>query len=193
MKLFTKIFLQVICVVLLLSSGIFFYTTYRWKNQSIQNINSYENSRFQTNISKFENMLMRIKSKTQDTDDKIREKMIIYAFRQVFHDSAVLYQDGKEQYNGTKYEFDLQNIRNLTKNKHDGFENDIYCDKPLISKTNGNVFLLFYFSSYSSTDMNYQIVTYKILPAYKNRVRHCFIRQEGLPCFWFCLLAFSCF
>lgn len=113
MKLFTKIFLQVICVVLLLSSGIFFYTTYRWKNQSIQNINSYENSRFQTNISKFENMLMRIKSKIQDTDDKIREKMIIYAFRQVFHDSAVLYQDGKEQYNGTKYEFDLQNIRNL--------------------------------------------------------------------------------
>ena len=147
MKLFTKIFLQVICMVLLLSSGIFFYTTYRWKNQSIQNINSYENSRFQTNISKFENMLMRIKSKTQDTDDKIREKMIIYAFRQVFHDSAVLYQDGKEQYNGTKYEFDLQNIRNLTKNKHDGFENDIYCDKPLISKTNGNVFLLFYSSS----------------------------------------------
>ena len=161
MKLFTKIFLQVICVVLLLSSGIFFYTTYRWKNQSIQNINSYENSRFQTNISKFENMLMRIKSKTQDSDDKIREKMIIYTFRQVFHDSAVLYQDGKEQYNGTKYEFDLQNIRNLTKNKHDGFENDSYCDKPLISKTNGNVFLLFYFSSYSSTDMNYQIVTYK--------------------------------
>ena len=117
MKLFTKIFLQVICVVLLLSSGIFFYTTYRWKNQSIENINSYENSRFQTNISKFENMLMRIKSKTQDSDDKIWEKMIIYAFRQVFHDSAVLYQDGKEQYNGTKYEFDLQNIRNLTKNK----------------------------------------------------------------------------
>ena len=71
MKLFTKIFLQVICMVLLLSSGIFFYTTYRWKNQSIQNINSYENSRFQTNISKFENMLMRIKSKTQDSDDKI--------------------------------------------------------------------------------------------------------------------------
>ena len=33
MKLFTKIFLQVICMVLLLSSGIFFYTTYRWKNQ----------------------------------------------------------------------------------------------------------------------------------------------------------------
>ena len=45
-------------------------------------------------------MLMRIKSKTQDTDDKIREKMIIYAFRQVFHDSAVLYQDEKNNIMG---------------------------------------------------------------------------------------------
>ena len=193
MKLFTKIFLQVICVVLLLSSGIFFYTTYRWKNQSIQNINSYENSRFQTNISKFENMLMRIKSKTQDTDDKIREKMIIYAFRQVFHDSAVLYQDGKEQYNGTKYEFDLQNIRNLTKNKHDGFENDIYCDKPLISKTNGNVFLLFYFSSYSSTDMNYQIVTYKDITSVQKQSQTLFYQAGGFTLFLVLFVGFFLF
>lgn len=193
MKLFTKIFLQVICVVLLLSSGIFFYTTYRWKNQSIQNINSYENSRFQTNISKFENMLMRIKSKTQDTDDKIREKMIIYAFRQVFHDSAVLYQDGKEQYNGTKYEFDLQNIRNLTKNKHDGFENDSYCDKPLISKTNGNVFLLFYFSSYSSTDMNYQIVTYKDITSVQKQSQTLFYQAGGFTLFLVLFVGFFLF
>ena len=193
MKLFTKIFLQVICMVLLLSSGIFFYTTYRWKNQSIQNINSYENSRFQTNISKFENMLMRIKSKTQDSDDKIREKMIIYTFRQVFHDSAVLYQDGKEQYNGTKYEFDLQNIRNLTKNKHDGFENDIYCDKPLISKTNGNVFLLFYFSSYSSTDMNYQIVTYKDITSVQKQSQTLFYQAGGFTLFLVLFVGFFLF
>ena len=125
-------------------------------------------------------MLMRIKSKTQDSDDKIREKMIIYAFRQVFHDSAVLYQDGKEQYNGTKYEFDLQNIRNLTKNKHDGFENDIYCDKPLLSKTNGNVFLLFYSSSYSSTDMKYQIVTYKDITDVLKRSQILFFQAGAL-------------
>ena len=193
MKLFTKIFLQVICMVLLLSSGIFFYTTYRWKNQSIQNINSYENSRFQTNISKFENMLMRIKSKTQDSDDKIREKMIIYTFRQVFHDSAVLYQDGKEQYNGTKYEFDLQNIRNLTKNKHDGFENDIYCDKPLLSKTNGNVFLLFYSSSYSSTDMNYQIVTYKDITSVQKQSQTLFYQAGGFTLFLVLFVGFFLF
>ena len=45
-------------------------------------------------------MLMRIKSKTQDSDDKIREKMIIYAFRQVFHDSAVLYRMEKNNIMG---------------------------------------------------------------------------------------------
>ena len=42
MKLFTKIFLQVACVILILSSAVFFYTSYRWKNQSIQYINNYE-------------------------------------------------------------------------------------------------------------------------------------------------------
>ena len=45
MKLFTKIFLQVTCVILILSSAIFFYTTCRWKDQSLQDINngtSYE-------------------------------------------------------------------------------------------------------------------------------------------------------
>lgn len=42
MKLFTKIFLQVSCVILILSSAIFFYTTCRWKDQSLQDINSYE-------------------------------------------------------------------------------------------------------------------------------------------------------
>ena len=193
MKLLIKIFSQTTCIILLVSSGIFLYTTYCWKNQSIQNINSYENSRFQTNISKFENMLMRIKSKTQDTDDKIREKMIIYAFRQVFHDSAVLYQDGKEQYNGTKYEFDLQNIRNLTKNKHDGFENDIYCDKPLLSKTNGNVFLLFYSSSYSSTDMNYQIVTYKDITSVQKQSQTLFYQAGGFTLFLVLFVGFFLF
>ena len=136
---------------------------------------------------------MRIKSKTQDSDDKIREKMIIYTFRQVFHDSAVLYQDGKEQYNGTKYEFDLQNIRNLTKNKHDGFENDSYCDKPLISKTNGNVFLLFYFSSYSSTDMNYQIVTYKDITSVQKQSQTLFYQAGGFTLFLVLVVGFFLF
>ena len=43
MKLLIKIFFQTTCIILLVSSGIFLYTTYCWKNQSIQNINSYEN------------------------------------------------------------------------------------------------------------------------------------------------------
>ena len=55
MKLLIKIFFQTTCIILLASSGIFLYTTYCWKNQSIQNINSYESSIFRTNILQFEN------------------------------------------------------------------------------------------------------------------------------------------
>ena len=54
MKLFTKIFLQVACVILILSSAVFFYTSYRWKNQSIQYINNYEYTKFQNNLLQFE-------------------------------------------------------------------------------------------------------------------------------------------
>ena len=101
MKLFTKIFLQVICVVLLLSSGIFFYTTYRWKNQSIQNINSYESSIFRTNILQFENKTSLSENQKQNADNEMRPQIVTYAFRQVFHDSAVLYLDCKFCSNGT--------------------------------------------------------------------------------------------
>ena len=55
MKLLIKIFAQTTCIILLVSSGIFLYTNYCWKNQSIQNINSYESSIFRTNILQFEN------------------------------------------------------------------------------------------------------------------------------------------
>ena len=160
MKLLIKIFSQTTCIILLVSSGIFLYTTYCWKNQSIQNINSYENSRFQTNISKFENMLMRIKSKTQDTDDKIRPQIVTYAFRQVFHDSAVLYLDGKMTYNGTVYEFDVKKLRELCESKANMVDHGSNSDGhgPMISQINGRTLLLFY---YGNVNMGYQIVTYK--------------------------------
>lgn len=126
MKLFTKIFLQVTCMIFLLSSGIFFYTTYKWKNQSIRDINNYENSKFQTNLLQFENKLTQIRNQTQNSDGEILDKMIIYAFRQIFHDSAVLYQDETELYNGTEYEFDVQSIRKLRKNADNSYNDDIY-------------------------------------------------------------------
>ena len=88
MKLFTKIFLQVTCVILILSSAIFFYTTCRWKDQSLQDINSYEWNKFQTSISQFENQLRIAGSQSDASDPDLQEKILVYSFRHVFHDSA---------------------------------------------------------------------------------------------------------
>ena len=101
MKLLIKIFSQTTCIILLVSSGIFLYTTYCWKNQSIQNINSYESSIFRTNILQFENKTSLSDNQKQNADNEMRPQIVTYAFRQVFHDSAVLYLDGKMTYNGT--------------------------------------------------------------------------------------------
>lgn len=104
MKLLIKIFSQTTCIILLVSTGIFLYTTYCWKNQSIQNINSYESSIFRTNILQFENKTSLSDNQKQNADNEMRPQIVTYAFRQVFHDSAVLYLDGKMTYNGTVYE-----------------------------------------------------------------------------------------
>lgn len=114
MKLFTKIFLQVSCVILILSSAIFFYTTCRWKDQSLQDINSYEWNKFQTSLSQMENQLRIAGSQSDASDPDLQEKILVYSFRHVFHDSAALYCDGKELYNGTSYEFEAETIRKLT-------------------------------------------------------------------------------
>lgn len=163
MKLFTKIFLQVACVILLLSSGIFFYTTYKWKNQSIQDINNYEDQKFQNNISQFEKKLSLSISQPDSLNDELRKKAYIYAFRQTFHDTAALYQYGEELYNGTAYEFQPQEILKLMGDDHRRFYDDGFGGyDPIIRKTNGRTLLLFSYSSMENTaNMNYEIVTYK--------------------------------
>ena len=113
MKLLIKIFSQTTCIILLVSSGIFLYTTYCWKNQSIQNINSYESSIFRTNILQFENKTSLSDNQKQNADNEMRPQIVTYAFRQVFHDSAVLYLDGKTTYNGTVYEFDVKKVKRI--------------------------------------------------------------------------------
>ena len=165
MKLFTKIFLQVACVILILSSAVFFYTSYRWKNQSIQYINNYEYTKFQNNLLQFEEKLRLTSSQSANSDKKVRNRILIYAFRQIFHDSAVLYQNGEELYNGTAYDFDVQGIQEqLGEVELHGkwYDADTYICDPLISKADGKTLLLFFYSSTeSTTNLNYQIVTYK--------------------------------
>lgn len=165
MKLFTKIFLQVVCVILILSSAVFFYTSYRWRNQSIQYINNYEYTKFQNNLLQFEEKLRLTSSQSANSDEKVRNRILIYAFRQIFHDSAVLYQNSEELYNGTAYDFDVQGIQEqLGEVELHGkwYDADTYICDPLISKADGKTLLLFFYSSTeSTTNLNYQIVTYK--------------------------------
>ena len=157
MKLFTKIFLQVACVILLLSSVIFFYTTYRWKNQSIGYINTYEESKFQDNLRQFERKLQLAGCDQSSLDDTLRAKAMIYAFRQIFHETAVLYKDGEEIYNGTPYEFEARTIQ---KKRED--EDGSYNGSPILSEIEGKTLLLYaHQNNDSNSVISYQIVTYK--------------------------------
>ena len=96
----------------------------------------------------------------QNADNEMRPQIVTYAFRQVFHDSAVLYLDGKMTYNGTVYEFDVKKLRELCASKANMVDHGSNSDGhgPMISQINGRTLLLFY---YGNVNMGYQIVTYK--------------------------------
>ena len=122
------------CVILILSSAVFFYTSYRWKNQSIH-------------LLQFEEKLRLTSSQSANSDEKVRNRILIYAFRQIFHDSAVLYQNDEELYNGTAYDFDVQGIQEqLGEVELHGkwYDADTYICDPLISKADGKTLLLFF-------------------------------------------------
>ena len=125
----------------------FFYTSYRWKNQSIQYINNYEYTKFQNNLLQFEEKLRLTSSQSANSDKKVRNRILIYAFRQIFHDNAVLYQNGEELYNGTAYDFDVQGIQEqLGEVELHGkwYDADTYICDPLISKADGKTLLHFF-------------------------------------------------
>lgn len=194
MKLFTKIFLQVACMIFLLSSVIFFYTTYRWKNQSIQDINNYEESKFQNNLLQFENKLRLAQRQSSTPADDIQIKIMVYAFRQIFHDTAALYQDGKELYNGTAYEFEVQDIRNILEDKKNQDHNaDLYgnnLNNLLTTKITGRTLLLYYSATnYDDSNIKYQIVTYKDITKIQDRNQLLFYQAGGLTVFLLLLTA----
>ena len=133
------------------------------EKQSIQYINNYENSKFQSNLRQLEKGLSLSATQSSSSDSTLQRKILIYRFREIFHDSAVLYQNNEELYNGTIYEFDNRGIQKqmgtVPKRLYD---TDSYGYDPVICKINGKTLLLFsYISAESVTKMNYQIVTYK--------------------------------
>ena len=182
MKLFTKIYLQVCCVILILSSAIFFYTSSRWKDQSIRYINSYEDNKFRNNLSQFENKRGLSINQSVVSDEKLRNRILVYNFRQIFHDTAALYLDDEELYNGTNYEFDAVNIKKQMGNTNERFyDYGIYGYDPVICRIDGKTLLLFsYSSSIANTDINYQIITYKDISDVLARNRSLFYQVGAL-------------
>ena len=71
------------------------------EKQSIQYINNYENSKFQSNLRQLEKGLSLSATQSSSSDSTLQRKILIYRFREIFHDSAVLYQNNEELYNGT--------------------------------------------------------------------------------------------
>ena len=96
--------------MILIYPPLFFSYFISLEEQSIQYINNYEYTN-QNNLLQFEEKLRLTSSRPTLWRESPENRILIYAFRQIFHDSAVLYQNDEELYNGTAYDFDVQGIQ----------------------------------------------------------------------------------
>lgn len=112
MKLFRKIFIQVMLGILLVSQVTLIYTLLESRRRTVEDTKKYEMQVFSNCIQEFNRSTGKL-SNTNDYMEKTKDKKYlaaIYAFRQSFGSKAALYlpSENKELYNSSPYEYDYK-------------------------------------------------------------------------------------
>lgn len=108
MKLFRKIYTQVILVFLVLSLAVFSYFICRSHKQSVSGICQYEKNIFSDKVTQFAKMLEQSQILTDSAP--VRNSFAAYAFASIFADNGGLYTDGMELYNHSPYDYDYEDL-----------------------------------------------------------------------------------
>lgn len=148
MKLFRKIFVQVMLGVLLVSQVTLGYSLWESRKQTMEDTMRYEIQVFHNGLQEFQDALRKVNGNTFGEERQTKELAAIYAFRSVFGSRAALYIPGenRELYNVTPYSFDYERIGKLE------FE-----EMPYPLSVDGKRLLVFK-SRQSMGDLNYGIL-----------------------------------
>lgn len=114
MKLFRKIFIQVMLGILLVSQATLVYTLLESRRQTVEDTEKYETQVFNNCLREFNSSagnLSNISDYTEKTEDR-KYLAAIYAFRQSFGSRAALYlpSENRELFNSSPYELDYEKV-----------------------------------------------------------------------------------
>lgn len=113
MRLFRRIFIQVMLGILLVSQVTLGYTLWESRRQTLEDTEKYEQQVFQNSMEKFRrNLTAAGYGAAYGTDEEKQRLGAVYSFRNVFGSKAALFlpQENVELYNSTPYEFDYEKI-----------------------------------------------------------------------------------
>lgn len=170
MKLFRKIFLQVILGFLVLALSGFSYFIYGSYKQSLESICQYEQNSFSDKISQFTKMLEQ--NQTFQDNEQLQNSFASYAFGSIFSGNGGLYRSGQELYNRSPYDYDYEDLLDTSALSPEG------CG-PVLQKSGGRRLLLFTTQIQHGSSYRFQVVYFK-------DISDIFLRSVRL--FWECLL-----
>lgn len=113
MRLFRRIFIQVMLGILLVSQVTLGYTLWESRRQTLKDTEKYEQQVLYNSMDKFRrNLEASGYTDKYGTDAEKQHLGAIYSFRNVFGSKAALYlpQENRELYNSSPYEFDYKKI-----------------------------------------------------------------------------------
>lgn len=113
MRLFRRIFIQVMLGILLVSQVTLGYTLWESRRQTLKDTEKYEQQALNNGMEKFRrNMTEPGYSEKAGTDEERQHLKAIYCFRNIFGSKGALYltEENRELYNSSPYEFDYKKI-----------------------------------------------------------------------------------
>ncbi|MDE6312291.1 MAG: HAMP domain-containing histidine kinase [Lachnospiraceae bacterium] len=171
MKLFRKIYLQVLLGILVLAMGILGYLLWEVQRQNLLDTCEFEKDNILYSISY---CVERIGREEFDINHKIvSNTVVIQEFRNVFGVKGALSKDGKELYNRSSYEFQQDKLKKMRKASGTG-KTELFVSKP--QNVDGKKLILFYMEEVQFGGSIYSFVIYKDVTDIYGRTQRLFFR-----------------
>lgn len=200
MRLFRKIYLQVLIGMMVLAFGMLVLLLWEVHRYSRSDICRYEEGEIRNNMNAIHEKIQR--EEMLSAAGTVKNALVVYEFRNAFGDRGVLWQSGKEVYNNSPYYFDkvaldkkclaenkkeINTNKNTNENINENTKKHILYESPP-QQAEGKRLLIFYQADAGFGEDEYSYVVYQDITDLYQRTRKLFCHGLGIA---FCMTAIA--
>lgn len=173
MKLFRKIYIQVLLGMIALLVLLTGYLLWETQNRTLEDAVKSEVESIGTSVLDFRNRVL--KEDSAQAADTVRRAVAVWAFHAIYEIRGALFEDGEELFNASPYEFDWEELKGL---KQEEFRksSEIYASP--VQNLDGRKLIIFY-TPQTLRGKNYELVIYRDVTEIYQRTRSLMMRSCG--------------